>query len=47
MKKKKIFTKIKKDILKKKINKEKIDPNFRKEIESIIKEHQSEFDRLK
>ena len=30
-----------------KINKEKIDPNFRKEIESIIKEHKSEFDRLK
>ena len=38
---------VKKDMLKNKANKEQIDPAFRKEIETIIKEHQSEFDRLK
>lgn len=47
MKENRLATIIKKDMLKKKADKTKIDPAFRKEIETIIKEHQSEFDRLK
>lgn len=38
---------VKEDMLKKKAEKEQIDPAFRKEIETIIKEHKDEFDRLK
>ena len=47
MKENRLATIIKKDMLKKEADKTKIDPVFRKEIETIIKEHQSEFDRLK
>jgi hypothetical protein len=50
MKKEKISTNIKKDTLRKKTTKlaiDTIDEKTKKQIYRIIKEHQSEFDRLK